>query len=186
MARHGWRAVVALPLALAGCGMGDMFSASPSGRSTAPCPRIAILAEGADYTRFRDGAARDVGGMVVDAAIVGFEARCDYAGSDRRVLDVRVAPRFRAERGPASEGRSADLPWFVALTDANDAAVLERVAGTTRVTFPANLSDASAAGQTVRLSLPVAEGLRASDYRVRISFQLTPDQLAHNRQRGPR
>ncbi|MGG5810692.1 hypothetical protein [Falsiroseomonas sp. CW058] len=186
MGRHGWLGALALPLALAGCGVGDLLTARPTGPSTAPCPRIAILGEGADLTRFRDGAGRDLTAMEVDAVIAGFDARCDHAGRDRRVLDVRVAPRFRAERGPAFGGRAVDLPWFVALSDANDSAVLERIPATTRITFPPDIPGAAATGQAVRLAIPVAEGLRASDYVVRLSFQLTPEELAHNRQRGPR
>lgn len=181
---RGW-AMVALPLALAGCGLGDLVSA-PTGASTAPCPRIAILADGADVTRFRPGGERDLTAMTLDARIAGFDARCDFAGRDRRVLEVRVTPRFTAERGPAAEGRTAELPWFVAMSDANDSAVLDRQTATTRLAFAANTPRASATGPTVRLNMPVGEGLRATDYNLRIAFQLSPEELAVNRQRGPR
>lgn len=178
---------VALAAGLAGCGAADsLFSTAPTGASTAPCPRIAILADGADLTRFRPDAGRDLTAMQVDARITGFDARCDFAGRDRRALDVRVSPRFSAERGPAFEGRTADLPWFVAMTDVNDSAVLDRQAAVTRVSFPANQQRATAGGGTLRFTVPVAEGLRATDYILRISFQLTQEELALNRQRGPR
>jgi len=182
--RHVRGAVLALPAALAACGGGGV--ADPLSGTPAPCPRIAILADGADLTRFRPGAERDLTAMVVDARIAGFDARCDFAGRDRRALEVRVTPRFTAERGPASQGRTADLPWFAALTDANDSAVLERIAATTRVTFPANSQAAAASGPAVRMTVPVAGGLRASDYTLRISVQLTAEELAANRARGPR
>jgi hypothetical protein len=184
MARHPGSALLALPLALASCGALPSFESNPAG--TAPCPRIAILADGADLTRFRPGAGPDLTAMVLDARLTGFDARCDYAGRDRRSLDVRVTPRFAVERGPAFEGRVAELPWFVAMTDANDTALLERVAATTRVSFAANTPVATATGQPVRLTVPVAEGLRARDYTLRLSFQLTPEELALNRSRGPR
>jgi hypothetical protein len=170
-------------LTLAACsGGGDP---GPLG-GTAPCPRIAILADGADLTRFRPGAARDLTAMVVDARIAGFEARCDFAGRDRRVLDVRITPRFEVERGPALAERSADLPWFVALSDANDSGVLERVAATTRVTFSPNVQRTQVTGRTAQLAVPVGGELRAADYVVRLSLQLTPEELEQNRQRGPR
>ena len=121
---------LALPMALAACGGG---SSQPAPVGGAPCPRIAILADGADLTRYREGAGRDLTAMVVDARVTGFEARCDFAGSDRGVLDVRIVPRFEAERGPAATARSVDLPWFVALSTADDSEVLARIAGTTRM-----------------------------------------------------
>ena len=174
---------LALPMALAACGGG---SSQPAPVGGAPCPRIAILADGADLTRYREGAGRDLTAMVVDARVTGFEARCDFAGSDRGVLDVRIVPRFEAERGPAATARSVDLPWFVALSTADDSEVLARIAGTTRIAFAANVPRGQGAGQPVLLSMPLTGGRRATDYVVRVSFQLTPEELALNRQRGPR
>jgi hypothetical protein len=173
---------LALPMALAACG-GPRQPAPVGG---APCPRIAILADGADLTRYREGAGRDLTAMVVDARVTGFEARCDFAGSDRGVLDVRIVPRFEAERGPAATARSVDLPWFVALSTADDSDVLARIAGTTRIAFAANVPRGQGAGQPVLLSMPLTGGRRATDYVVRVSFQLTPEELALNRQRGVR
>lgn len=175
-------AVLGVPLALAGCG----GSPAPTAAGAAPCPRIAILADGADLTRYRPGAARDLTGMVLDARIAGFDARCDFTGSDRATLDVRVTPRFQAERGPAASGNTADLPWFVAVTDAGDTEILSRVAATTRIAFAPNVPRTQAAGQAVQVSMPLTGGRRAGDYTVRVSFQLTPEELALNRARGPR
>ncbi len=182
MAWHMGMALLALPLALAACGGGNDRTSADA----APCPRIAILADGADLTRFRPGAGRDLTAQVLDARIAGFDARCDYASRDRRALDVRVTPRFQAERGPAFEGRSAELPWFVAMTDASDSTLLERVAATTPVSFPPNIPTATATGRAVRLTVPVDGEVRARDYILRLSFQLTPEELELNRTRGPR
>jgi hypothetical protein len=180
LARQG--VIAAALLALAGCGGSGGGSAS----GAAPCPRIAILAEGSELTRYRPGAQRDLAQMAFDAKIIGFDARCDFAGRDRRALEVRLTPRFGAERGPAADGRAVDLPWFVAVTDADDSNVLDRVPASTRLTFPANVGRAEATGTPVTLTLPMGEERRATDYAVRVSFQLTPDDLAHNRARGVR
>jgi hypothetical protein len=188
MARGGTTRIAAAmlgALALAGCGWGSSSSPGPTA-GAAPCPRIVILAEGADLTRFRAGAPRDLTAMAFDARIAGFEARCDFANRDRTALDVRVTPRFEAERGPAAQGNSADLPWFIAVTTADDTEVLGRVADTTRVIFPANVQRGGAIGRSAGVVIPLAEGRRAGDVLVRLSFQLTPEELAQNRQRGPR
>ena len=184
--RSGIKAGAALAgvVALAACG--GSAPTNPLMAGQASCPRIAILADGADVTRFQGAGVRDLTAMVIDARIAGFDARCDYAGRDRRMLDVRVTPRFQAERGPAAQGRTADLGWFVALSNADDTEVLDRQAFTTRVTFGANAPRASVNGQTARLQVPIGDGAAAIDYLVRISFQLTPQELAQNRARGPR
>jgi hypothetical protein len=172
---------LALAGLLAACG-----GTSAPGPATAPCPRIAILADGADLTRYRPGAPPDLTAMTIDARIAGFEARCDYTGRGREALEVRITPRFDAERGPAAESRTAELPWFVAVTDAADTAVLERVSGTTQVSFPSNVARALVTGRPALVTLPIGEGQRAVDYIVRLSFQLTPGELEMNRRRGPR
>lgn len=164
--------------ALAGCG-----GSAPVGLSTAPCPRISILADGADLTRFRPGGPQDLSAMAVDARITGFQAQCDFAGRDR--LDVRVTPQFSVERGPALAGRTADLPWFLAVSTPEEE-VLDRTAETTRVAFAQNVGRAAASGPTVRFTMPIGNGVRAQDFLVRLSFQLDEAELAYNRARGPR
>lgn len=180
--KGGLAALAGLAL-LAACG-------SDSGRSSrsdqAPCPRIVILADGADLTRFRAGASGDLTALTADARVAGFEANCDFARSDRSALNVRVTPRFEVERGPAAQGRTLEIPWFIALTDEGDSAVLDRQASTSRPTFGPNVVRTTIQGQTVRLSMPLGQGRRAADYTVRISLQLTPEELALNRARGPR
>ncbi|MGX9963274.1 hypothetical protein ACVFYP_08115 [Roseomonas sp. F4] len=169
---------------LAACGGGSLPGAGDGNQ--APCPRIAILADGADLTRFRGGASGDLTALTADARIAGFDASCDYTRRDRSGLEVRLTPRFDVERGPAAEGRTLDLPWFVALTDAADSAVLDRQSATTRVAFAPNVARTRVNGQTLRLNMPLGEGRRADDYTIRLSLQLTPAELALNRARGPR
>jgi hypothetical protein len=180
---RGWLGVglVGACVALAGCGGG-----SSSGSGQAPCPRIAMLADGADLTRFRPGAPRDLTAMVVDARIVGFDARCDFASRAANAVEVRITPYFEAERGPAAEARGVELPWFVVLSDPGDQETLTRVSGRTLVTFPPNVARTLATGQPVVLTIPMGGETRIADYPVRLSFQLTPDEHAFNRRRGPR
>jgi hypothetical protein len=173
--------MLGLPVLLAACGGG-----SAPGTGQAPCPRIAILADGADLTRFRPGAPRDLTAMVVDARITGFDARCDFASRSANAVEVRVTPRFEAERGPAAEGRSVDLPWLVVLSDPTDQETLARLPGSTAVTFPPNVARTLATGRTVVLTIPGTGEARIAEYPVRLSFQLTREELDFNRQRGPR
>jgi hypothetical protein len=171
-------------LALAGAAFLAACGSSETARQ-APCPRITLLREGADLTRFRPGAGQDLSVMAYDARIAGFDARCDFADRGRNVT-VDITPRFELERGPAAGGAPADLNWFVSVSDAADSQILDQVDFTTRAAFQANVSRGSVPGERVRLTIPNGEGQGAGSYNVRISFRLTPDELAYNRRRGMR
>ncbi|MBP0466844.1 hypothetical protein J5Y09_23145 [Roseomonas sp. PWR1] len=176
IAAIGWAGA----LALAGCGGGTTASNSPP----APCPRISILADGSDLTRFRPGAGQDLAAMTADARLIGFSARCDYTRR-REGVAVTLSAVFDVERGPAATGAVADLPFFVAVTDAEDTQVIDRREFVARVTFSSNVNRQRVQSASVTLNFPAEERL-VENHNVRLSFQLTPEELALNRRRGPR
>jgi hypothetical protein len=171
---------LAAGIAVAGCGGGNSFSTSPP----APCPRITVLADGADLTRHRDGALPDIAAMTSDARLIGFNASCDYTRR-REAVAVSISAIFDVERGPASTVPRVSLPWFIAVTDAGDGQIIERRDYVTPAEFAGNATRVRVASTPVVISLPADERL-VENHNVRLSFQLTPDQLALNRRRGPR
>lgn len=165
---------------LGGCG-GVSTSAGPP----APCPRVTILADGADLTQHRPGAAADLTTMTFDARLLGFSGRCDYSRRRESVV-VTLSAIFEVERGPAGAGlRQTNVPWFLAVTDAGDGQIIDRQEFTSPVTFEANVNRVRVQSAPVQLNFPADERL-VENHNVRLSFQLTPEQLAHNRRRGPR
>lgn len=172
-----WIFVGLATLAVAGC-------SSTSDLPPTNCPRITILQDGADLTRFRPDSGQDLTVMVADARIQGLNARCDY-GRGGRTVEVNLTVGFEVERGPAARGPVA-LPWFVAVTDAADENIIERRAYEMMVTFPANVNRSRTSSPPVRMTFPIGEGRRITDYNVRVSFQLTEQELAYNRRRGVR
>jgi hypothetical protein len=175
--------VMALAMAtlLGGCGMSTGYSTSPP----APCPRIAILADGADLTRYRPGAVQDLAAMTSDARLIGFQASCDYTDR-RRSVSVAVSAVFDVERGPAGTGvRSVTLPWFIVVTDRGDAQVIDRREFTTPVAFEGNANRVRVQSRPVSFDFPVDERM-VENHTVRLSFQVTPEELANNRRRGAR
>jgi hypothetical protein len=170
-------ALAALPLA--GCG-GDGAPSLP-----VACPRPGILADGADLTRWQPGPVRDLTTLVFDARLTGLNGTC-RAGRRDRSIEVALTPAFAVERGPAGGGaRAAELPWFVAVVGPGDE-VLQRRGFVERLAFSRGETRAAGEAEPVRLSLPVGEGRRAADYRIFVSFELTPEEVAVNRRRGPR
>lgn len=166
---------------LAGCGGGGSSALSPP----APCPRITVLADGADLTRFQPGAGQDLAAMTADARLIGFQARCDYTRR-REAVSVSVSAIFDVERGPAAGSmRQTNLPWFIAVTDLDDTQVIDRREYVTPVTFESNVNRVRVQSRPVSFSFPAEERL-VENHNLRLSFQLTPDELALNRRRGPR
>jgi hypothetical protein len=166
---------------LAGCGGGG---SSLSNAPPAPCPRITILADGADLTRHRDGAVPDIASMTSDARLVGFNARCDYTRR-RDGVTVSISAIFDVERGPVTTVPRVTLPWFIAVTDAGDGQIIERRDYVTPAEFAGNANRVRIASSPVVLNFPAEERL-VENHNVRLSFQLTPEDLALNRRRGPR
>jgi hypothetical protein len=164
----------------AACGGGDGASALP-----VACPRPGVLADGADLTRWRPGPVQDLTTLVFDARLTGLNGSCRPGRRDR-TLEVTLAPAFAVERGPAGGGeRVAELPWFVAVVGPGDE-VLQRRGFVERLNFNRGETRATGEGEAVRLSLPVGEERRATDYRIFVSFELAPEDVAVNRRRGPR
>ncbi len=176
-------ALLAMAAALAGCG-GSGSEARPNLPAT--CPRVALLADAADLSRYRPGGGQDLSALELDARISGFQARCDYARRGR-ALEMTLSVGLQAERGPAAQARSADLPWFAAVTDAaEDGPILNKREFTTRVTFPPNVGRVRVQSEELSITLPLSETRRLGDYAVLVGFQLSPEELALNRRRGPR
>ncbi len=166
-------AVLAAAL-LAGCGSSELQYAPA-------CPQLSLLAEGADLIRF-NGPGRDVTDRVLEARISGVDAAC-RSGRNGDVL-ATITVRADMARGPAAQGRRAQVPYFVAVMDGET--ILDRQAFVLDGTFPPNVESIRAAGSELELRFPGTAGRGASRYRIIVSLQLTEEELAHNRRGAQR
>jgi hypothetical protein len=173
----GRAAALVVPAVLAGCSGMSSNTFPPS------CPRAGILADAADITRYRPGAAgQDLTDMVLDGRITGVSGSCARDGS--RQLDVTVSASITLVRGPAARSGMEDVPLFVAVSDEGqliDKQVYRIVPG-----FAPNADTLRLTSDPVTIHLPVSRSKTGSGYNVVVGFQLTPDELAINRRRGPR
>lgn len=175
---------VALPalaaLLLQGCG-----GAGTATRLPTACTMPGLLAEGADLTRYRPGPVQDLTTLEFDAKLTGLNGSC-AAGRDDRSIEMQLTAGFSVERGAGSEGRSVEMPWFVAVLDRRNDRILSRQVFVERAGFARNETRASITSAPVSISLPVGEARQAGDYRILVSFLLSEEDLALNRRRGPR
>jgi len=149
------------------------------------CPRLALLAEGADLTRFAGGGGgtgRDVTDRVLEARIAGVEASCRSGRNGDVVAKLKV--QADVARGPAARGRSAQVPYFVAVMDGD--AVLDRREFVMEANFGPNVDSVRVSASELELRFPQAGDRGASQYRIIVSLQLTEEELAYNRRAATR
>ncbi|MFN3448988.1 MAG: hypothetical protein ACK44F_09860 [Roseococcus sp.] len=171
--------ILAAGLMLAGCGSGrieDLLIA---------CPELSLPADTADLTRYRPGAPPDLSALVMDARITAIEGSCLRGRRDRSVI-ARIAPRFQVERGPASDARVVELPWYLAVVEEGTERIASRATFRIPAAFPPNAARVSLSSTAIEIEFPVGEGRRVQDYRIMVGFLLNEEELALNRRRGPR
>jgi hypothetical protein len=167
-------AVATLPaLLLAGCGPTEQFPPI--------CPSIALLADAADLTQY-NGKGQDLTDLVVDGRITAVPAKCQRGG--KGIVNVKLKVNAAVVRGPAFTGRDVTVPVIVGV--AQGETVLDRKAYTLVGQFKSNIDTVLLGSDEISLDFPVTEQKPASLYRIYVGFQLTEEQLALNRRRGPR
>jgi hypothetical protein len=170
-------ASVMLLLSLSASGCTDPNSFAPS------CPRSAILPDTGDITRWRtvsSGSSHDVTDLVLAGRVTGVIANC-FAGDKPATIRAKVQVAFTLNRGPAAAGRSADVAYFMAVTRGDT--ILDKAVFPVHAVFPPNIDELKLVGEEVNLVIPTPKGISGPDYTVETGFQLSPQELAANRQR---
>lgn len=174
---------------LAGTMLGvGLLAACSANDPVAPiaCPQPSIPADAADLTRYRPGPVRDLTTLEFDARLSGLQGGC-RPGRRNESISMQLAPSFTVDRGAAAAGRTVVLPWSVAVLDATTNEPFRPPQRfLTPVGFGPNETRTSVAGDAITVELPVSDQRRATDYRILVFLQLTEEELALNRRRGPR
>jgi hypothetical protein len=171
--RIAWLPVVLLPLA--GCG--------PGRNEFAPlCPTPRLIPSLADVTRYAGpGPAHDITDLVLQARVIAVNGSCS-AGDDASKLPAQVKVSISIQRGPAMHGRDADVPVFVVVTEGD--AVRDKKVFPLHLTFPPNVDRLTITSPEIDMDLPVSPDKSGAAYSIIAGFQLTPEELAANRQAG--
>jgi hypothetical protein len=167
--------VPALLLPLFGCG--------PGVNTFAPqCPTARLFPTLADLTRYAGpGPAHDLTDLVLQARVTAVNGKCQ-AGDDKAILPATVNVTISVQRGPAMQGREAEVPVFLAVTEGED--VRDKKVFPVHVIFPPNVDRLTLDSGDIALDLPVSANKSGAAYGIIAGFQLTPDELAANRKAG--
>jgi hypothetical protein len=166
----GLLALVPLALGTAGC------SWFKDDYADAKCPGSGVVTELASVTRY-GGPGHGYGDLAYRADLGDVSGGCEF---DHGVAKVTIKVTTLAEIGPAGKAQTIDLPYFVAVVDNKDKILAKRVLPNP-VEFHPNRSRAGAV-DIVTEAIPVKSPKDSGNYRVVIGFQLTPEELAVNRQ----
>lgn len=164
-------AMFSTAIALAGC---SLFQKD----DPRACPRVSILNDAARAVVYRDGPGRDLIDVVHEGQIGEVGWSCKYSKTDVTVL-AKIA--FLAQRGPASSQPEARLPFFVAVTDSGREILAKQVFQTV-VAFPEGRSQAGVFEEIEEI-IPLPDQTSGPEYEIIVGFQLTEEQLRHNRKR---
>ena len=145
------------------------------------CPATGVLSDAASVTKLRPGTSP----AMTRPADIAFQALMSQARLDcnydrnANTLVVNIKFAIRASRGPGLTGADPQLPFFVAIVDADNNVLVKNVYNS-----EPQMSGHPAATYTETISnfpVPLAMDRRPSDYEILTGFQLTPDELAYNR-----
>jgi hypothetical protein len=128
----------------------------------------------------RTSTANDLTDLILHGRIAGVAGQCQ-PGNSKAQLAVGLTVSLEMTRGPAMAGREADVQYFVAVTEGET--ILDKRIFVTRVAFPANVDRITWTSDLANLVLPISTTKSGAAYSILIGFQLTPDELAANRQR---
>jgi len=151
-----------------------------------PCPRPAFLGDAANIDLYRSaggpGGRRDLTDLVLHGRVIGLNGSCQE-GDRKNQLATTAVMTVELTRGPAMQGREADVPVFLAVTDGDT--ILDKRIYPLHAAFPPNVDRLVLQSEVQSLALPVSPGKSGAAYTIVIGFQLTPDEMEQNRRSGP-
>ena len=146
-------------------------------KPAAGCPVAGALEEAMQVVRFTPDSDKTPTDLVFAAQFARVGRTCYF---DEKEAQIDIALMIEVRRGPANTEAEAPLTYFVAVLDPEDKVVL-------RQPFKAVVKFQN---RDTRVSYVDQFGVvidlgkfKPSDFRVYVGFEMTPDELAYNRQR---
>jgi hypothetical protein len=136
------------------------------------CPQVAVLQQAQTLTAFLPGHS-DVASQLTTAQVTGVAGSCEL--EDNNQLLVKFQAGFTASNGPANNGKTLTLPFFVAIANGDD--IVAKTDYTIAMPFNGNASTVQATSKPIKVEL--ANDHASKSIQVLVGFELTPDQLSY-------
>ena len=142
---------------------------------TSFCPQVAVLQQAQTVTLFLPGRS-DVASQISTAQLSSVSGDCVYQKKHKvGLLEVRFTSNFLADNGPANNGQTITLPWFVAITKGSQ--IIQKQDYQVTLKFNGNMSIAAASSKPVKIELPAVPD--SAGIQILTGFEMTQDQLAY-------
>lgn len=142
------------------------------------CPQTAILDDASQIVRFKPDTEKGPGDLLFHMRIGTFAGECDF---DEKEIEMNLRIAMEALRGPANEKGRARFSYFVAVLGL-DKKILVRQEFPVIVEFGAKETQIKFT-EAVTVYIPRRKNDSTSDYLVYLGYEMTPEELAYNRQR---
>ena len=147
-----------------------------------PCPQVEIVNDLSSISDFTNPKKQKKKNLISRVDIKSAESTCKLA-SKSAIIDLKLI--FDGELGTKGRVKSSDkpffsYPFFIAVTSPGGKIMAKEI-------FAASLTYGSSEtthiySENLRQIIPITSKKHANQYRVLIGFQVTPEQLAYNRE----
>ena len=161
--------------ALSGCGPQDPNAFAPE------CVPVGILAQAADRSTYA-GPSQDLDTLVTHDSIEAVNGTCSDADQGH-TLRTQASVTIGVMRGPAASARHVSIPYFVAVLHGDT--IVSKHNRSIEAYFPPNVDRLALKSDPLVLDLPISRRMDSNAWRLEVGLQLTPAQLAYNRQHMP-
>jgi hypothetical protein len=157
-------------------GHGDLWASAASAAQTLQCPQVDVLQQAQTLTAFLPGRT-DVAAQITTARITGIAGFCELKrkNKQRPTILVKFKAGFEAGNGPADNGATLALPWFVAITRGDR--IISKSEYTAVLKFNGNMSTAEVISKPLKVELPYNR--MVGEIQILVGFEMTPVQLAY-------
>ncbi len=137
------------------------------------CPAVAIMGYTGDITLF-EGEGRDRTDVAYTALMSNVKSTCSQ-GTD---VEGKVSFMVSAMKGPAAQGDTVTIPYFVTVIRDNNLVVAKKIYNLTLTFGPDSLRAQSM--ETISSYIPEIEQARRYDYELLVGFQLSDNEVVYN------
>ena len=158
-----------------------LLSACSGDDRLAVCPRVGVLYDAEHVTNFAPGQPKTTQSVTYDAEIFSPTIKCDY---DEDVVTSDIEVTFDVLRGPMGRPGKKEFRYFVAVTELNQT-VLQKKYYTVDVDFDDDQRRAAEKAEVNNIKVNYSRLGRADLYEILVGWDLTPEELAYNRNTSP-